>query len=187
MHACSVVSDSLWPHGLYSSRLFCSWNFPGNNTGVGCHFLPQGIFLTQRSNLHLLHQSLALAGRFFTTAPQGSLRSQYIIAKGGWDPDISTLSVHSCVPGALVNWRASVSLDLKRFRKFLWRSYARLDWKPWKHIIRIFNAGYYSVVPLVEQGDPIRMEVSLEFFSWDIAGWYRRKESFPTKMALITH
>ena len=24
--------------------------FPGNNTGVGCHFLPQGIFPTQRSN-----------------------------------------------------------------------------------------------------------------------------------------
>ena len=32
--------------------------FPGKNTRVGCHFLPQGIFLTWRSNprlLHLLH------------------------------------------------------------------------------------------------------------------------------------
>ena len=31
---------------------------PGNNTGVGCHFFLQGIFLTQGSNpclLHLLH------------------------------------------------------------------------------------------------------------------------------------
>ena len=28
---------------------------PGKNTGVGCHFLLKGIFLTQRSNLHLLH------------------------------------------------------------------------------------------------------------------------------------
>ena len=27
---------------------------PGKNTGVGCHFLLQGIFLTQGSNLHLL-------------------------------------------------------------------------------------------------------------------------------------
>ena len=37
---CSVVSDSLWPHGLQSARLLCSWNFPflGKNTGVGCHF-----------------------------------------------------------------------------------------------------------------------------------------------------
>ena len=30
-------------------------DFPGKNTGVGCHFLLQGIFWTQRSNLHLLH------------------------------------------------------------------------------------------------------------------------------------
>ena len=29
--------------------------FPGKNTGVGCHFLLQGIFLTQGSNPHLLY------------------------------------------------------------------------------------------------------------------------------------
>ena len=35
-----------------------SMDFPCKNTGVGCHFLLQGIFLTQGSNpclLHLLH------------------------------------------------------------------------------------------------------------------------------------
>jgi len=26
-----------------ASRLLCSWNFPGKNTGVVCHFLLQGI------------------------------------------------------------------------------------------------------------------------------------------------
>ena len=52
--ACSVVSDSLWPHGLWPARLFCPWNFPGKNTGVDCHFLLQGIFPTQGLNLHLL-------------------------------------------------------------------------------------------------------------------------------------
>ena len=31
------------------------WDFSGNNTGVGCLFLLQGIFPTQESNLHLLH------------------------------------------------------------------------------------------------------------------------------------
>ena len=30
------------------------WDFPGKNTGVGCHFLPQRIFLTQGSNPCLL-------------------------------------------------------------------------------------------------------------------------------------
>ena len=30
------------------------WNFSDKNTGVGCHFLLQGIFLTQGSNPRLL-------------------------------------------------------------------------------------------------------------------------------------
>ena len=55
VHVCSVVSDSLWPHGLGSARLLCPWNFPGKNTEVDCHFLLQGIFLTQGLNLNLLH------------------------------------------------------------------------------------------------------------------------------------
>ena len=51
MFSCSVMSDSCDPmdwspvHGI----------FPGKNTGVGCHFLLQGIFLTQILNLCLLH------------------------------------------------------------------------------------------------------------------------------------
>ena len=48
--SCSVLSDSSQPHGLEPSRLLCPWDFPGKNTGVGCHFLLQGIFLTQGLN-----------------------------------------------------------------------------------------------------------------------------------------
>ena len=46
---------TLWLQGLQPTRLFCPWNFPGKNTGVGCHFLLQGIFLTQGLNLGLPH------------------------------------------------------------------------------------------------------------------------------------
>ena len=53
-HCCSVMSDSLPPHGLWPARLLCPWNFPGDNTGVGCHFLLQGIFPTQGWHPHLL-------------------------------------------------------------------------------------------------------------------------------------
>ena len=45
----SVVSNSLWPHGLYP------WNSPGQNTGVGSLSLLQGIFPTQGSNPGLPH------------------------------------------------------------------------------------------------------------------------------------
>ena len=58
MHACSVMSDSLQPHGVGPTKLLCSWNSPGKNTGVGCHFILQGIFPTEGLNpclLGLLH------------------------------------------------------------------------------------------------------------------------------------
>ena len=45
-------------------RLLCPWDSPGKDTVVGCHFLLNGIFLTQGSNslhcsqflYHLSHQ-----------------------------------------------------------------------------------------------------------------------------------
>ena len=41
------------PHTV-ARRLLSPWDSPGKNTGVGCHALLQGIFLTQNSNLCLL-------------------------------------------------------------------------------------------------------------------------------------
>ena len=52
--SCSVVPDSLQPHGLQSTRLLYPWNSPGKNTGLSCHFLLQGIFPNQGSNPSLL-------------------------------------------------------------------------------------------------------------------------------------
>ena len=52
---CSVMSDSLWPHGLQPARLLHPWDFLGKNMGVDCYFLLQGIFLTQGLNPGLPH------------------------------------------------------------------------------------------------------------------------------------
>ena len=52
---CSKSCLTLKQHGLQPARLLCPWDFSGKNTGVGCHFLLQGIFPTQGSNLDLLH------------------------------------------------------------------------------------------------------------------------------------
>ena len=35
------MSDSVQPHRRRPTRLSCPWDSPGNNTGVGCHFLLQ--------------------------------------------------------------------------------------------------------------------------------------------------
>ena len=51
----SVVSDFLQPHRLYPTRLLCPWDSPGKNIGVNCHALLQGTFLTQESNMDILH------------------------------------------------------------------------------------------------------------------------------------
>ena len=52
LYVCSVASvesSSLRPYGQWPARLLCSRDSPGENTGVGFHALPQGIFPTQGS------------------------------------------------------------------------------------------------------------------------------------------
>ena len=36
-------------------QLFCPWDFPGKSTGMVCHFLLQGTFLTQGTHPDLPH------------------------------------------------------------------------------------------------------------------------------------
>ena len=54
---CSVaaVSELVWLHSWSVARKAPLLKFSRQNTGVGCHFLLQGIFLTQGSNPGLLH------------------------------------------------------------------------------------------------------------------------------------
>ena len=49
------MSDSLRLRGLWPTRLLHPWDIPGKSTGVGCHLLLQGIFLTLGSNPGLPH------------------------------------------------------------------------------------------------------------------------------------
>ena len=54
---------TLW---TVACRAHLPWDFPGENTGVGYHFLLQGIFLTQGSNSSLLLCSQSHQGSPFT-------------------------------------------------------------------------------------------------------------------------
>ena len=66
----SVLSDSAASRTVaHQPPLFTG--FPGKNTGVGNHFLPQGIFLTQGLNPHLSHL-LYLQASSFPLAPLGN-------------------------------------------------------------------------------------------------------------------
>ena len=86
-----VVSDSLRPHGLQPIRLICPWDSPGKNFGVGCHFLLQGIFLTQGSNPHhlcLLHWQ---AGSLLLVSPEKPWQQHWILTS-----IVALLSVGVC-------------------------------------------------------------------------------------------
>ena len=57
MLSCFSHDQLLQPYGPQPTGLFCPWDSPGKNTGLGFHALLQGIFPTQASNRHLLHLS----------------------------------------------------------------------------------------------------------------------------------
>ena len=65
----SVVSSSLWPHGLQPTRLLCLWDFPGKNTGVGCHFLLQCMKVKSESEVS---QSCPTLSDSMDCSPPGS-------------------------------------------------------------------------------------------------------------------
>ena len=69
--ACSVAKSclALWdPMDGSPPGSSCPWDFPGKNTGVGCHVLLQEIYLPDSG---VKPTSPALAGEFFTTEPPG--------------------------------------------------------------------------------------------------------------------
>ena len=96
------MSDSLQPHGLEPARLLCPWDFPSKNTGVGCHFLLQGIFPTQGSNpclLSLLHQQVDSLPLGHMGSPcfllSGNIRDAGSVANSWtWRKRLST---HACI------------------------------------------------------------------------------------------
>ena len=105
-----VVSDSLRPHGLYPARLLCPWDSPGKHTGVGCHFLLQGIFPTQGLNPSLLRLLHWQVGSLPPTPP-------------GKPPEIS-MEVPQRIRNSTTIWSNSLSsgyIYLKTIKSVSWR------------------------------------------------------------------
>ena len=79
----------LRPHGLKLARPLGPWDFPGKNPGVGCHFLLQGIFLTQELNPGLRHWQMGSLPLSHQGSPSVSLISEnsfiscYVLLSGG--------------------------------------------------------------------------------------------------------
>ena len=70
---------SLWDSAAHG--LLCTWDSPGQNTGVGCHALLQGIFPIQGANPFLMFSSLA-GGFSATNATWKALTISYVRESG---------------------------------------------------------------------------------------------------------
>ena len=53
------MCDSVWPHRQQPTRLPCPWDYPGKNTGVGCHFLLQCMKVKSESEVAQSYPTLS--------------------------------------------------------------------------------------------------------------------------------
>ena len=72
---------------LFDTRLLYPWNSPGKNTGMGCHFLLQGIFPTSGWNPALPHCRQTLYWLSHQGSPSWS-------AVNSMDIEITVIEVH---------------------------------------------------------------------------------------------
>ena len=111
------MSDSVRPHRRQPTRLPCPWDSPGNNTGVGCHFLLQCMTMKSESEVA---QSCPTLSDPMDCSPRGS-------------------SVHGIFQATVLEWGATafsrVLIDHQNKKMFpqLWRKYrAHFDHFSWE-------------------------------------------------------
>ena len=73
------MSDSVRPHRRQPTGLCCPWDYPGKNTGVGCHFLLQCMKVKSESEVAQLCRLLATPWTAAYQAPpsMGFSRQEY--------------------------------------------------------------------------------------------------------------
>ena len=81
----------------------CSWNFPGKNTGVGCHNLSQRIFLVQGLDWGLLHCGQILYHLSYQASPNRMVRiykkkwrTKKMEDKCWWRCGVIGILIHCC-------------------------------------------------------------------------------------------
>ena len=108
---CSVVSDSLWPHKLYSP-----WNSPDQDTGVGSLSLLQGIFPTQGSSPGLPHCRWILYQLSHKGSPRTLEWIDYSFSSGSSRPRNRTKASYTA-GGFFTNWTIREALKCQDKRR----------------------------------------------------------------------
>ena len=115
-----VVSNSLWPVDCSPPGSSCLWNFPGKNTGVGCHFLLQGIFPPRNQT-----PVSGTGRRLFTTVPPGKPPLNH----KEWNPAICNDTDGPW--GHYANWNKSdVEKQALHVVTYMWNLKNKAKWRP---------------------------------------------------------
>ena len=97
------MSNSLWPQALQTTRLLCPWDFPGKNTGVGCHFLLQGSSKPRDGT-----QVSCFTDQLFTTETPvknpTAMWETWVWSLGWEDPLEKGKATHSCILVWKIPW-----------------------------------------------------------------------------------
>ena len=126
-------------------RLLCPWDSPGKNTGVGCHFLLQGIFLTQGWNQCLLHWQADSLPLSHQGSLSQSLKWSFSVVSDSLRPprtdySLPGFSVHGIFQVRILEW---VAISFSR------RSSRPREWTRVSHIVgRHFTVWTTREVPI---------------------------------------
>ena len=115
------------------TRLLRPWDFLGKSSGVGCHFLLQGIFPTQGSNPGLLHCRQTLYCLSHQGSPTGSWipSNNYNGRRGPMIHKLRTETLHKAKCKQLLSRHSIFSLsqkEKKHSRNKASTQLSRFDW-----------------------------------------------------------
>ena len=119
----------------------CPSDFQSKTTGVGCHFLLQGVFPTQGSNLHLLHWQVGS----LSVTHQGSPKTIYLLS-------ILFVSIHLRIETLITRLRKSHLIPFLYFLSlftsyhFLWNYCISSSWGASGLNVSFFSSSIYFKV-----------------------------------------
>ena len=168
----SVVSDSLPPHGLWPTRLLHPWYSPGKNTGMDCHSLLLGIFLTQRLNPVLLHGRKILYSLSHQERPFSLDKSRESTHFSSLIPSpqcqFPNLSEHCVLVPYTGAWTLTI-MSQHCSRGWVWENMGRKAWLKFKTLIKELLALVLSYSPSLPRKITFRKSTKIKTKIYNIA------------------
>ena len=121
------MSDAVRPHRRQPTRLPRPWDSPGKNTGVGCHFLLQGMKVKSESEV----------------------TQSCLTLRDPMDCSLPGSSVHGIFLARVLEWAAIAFSSVLNFESCAFTLYSKVEFK---NIIDTFDILLYLILTVILQG-----------------------------------